>query len=330
MNKKAVICGCDTLPVRSLNIMLQSVGYDLLMLTDKAMDRLKSKGYTGGVWAEMLNNMGYVPASMPAADERDLLDCDLYLDIKRKDADSMIKLYPRLEGKTAVYLINGGGDDYVKYGDYYPTITNNMLVEKAFKCWTPFDNVHNIQPRGKRKSFDPPMGLLHNAYNWGFGSILDRVIERTGLRVFGSYDSPMGIITNDRVGAYLNEALCFVHMKASDCPGFALYEAFASATPVVVTDLFIERMKYHDMYVDGLTCLTWGKGSYEVSGERIVEYIDKTAGLMVDQIADCVRRLKNPKLNHEIGMEGHERWKALTEWTDEKRDALHAFLKKNL
>ena len=325
---KAIVCGCDTHPVRSLALMLRSVGFEVKMLTDQAMARLAECGYTGGVTSELLKNMGYVDAGLPPADEKDLEDCDLYVDIKVPDADSMLRLYPRLTGRTAIFLINGGGDAYVTYGEHYPVITTNFHVaSNAFQCYMPFDNLHGLVPRETPAVPDPPMGLLHNAKNWGFGSILERVIERTGVRIYGSYDSPAGLLPNDKVGERLSKSLCFIHMKASDCPGYALYEAFATATPVVVTDLFIERMKYRDLYQDGKTCLTWGKGSYEICGERIVEYIDKTADQMVEQIAGCVERLKDPELNRRIGLVGHEAWKKKTAWTDARRRKFEKFLK---
>lgn len=325
---KAVVCGCDTHPVKSLALMLRSVGFDVKMLTDDSMQKLAKRGYTGGVSAEMLKNMGYVAAGLPWADERDLEDCDLYIDIKVPDADSMLKIYPRLAGKTAIFLINGGGDDYVTYGDHYPVITTNFLVEKnAFQCYMPFDNVHNIQPRNPRETFDPPIGLLHNARNWGFGVIMDRVIARTGVRIFGSYGSPMGILPNEKVGEYLQSALAFVHLKASDCPGYALYEAFAAGCPVVVTELFIERMKYRGLYVDGKSCLTWGKTSFRVEESKILETIDASADTMVEEIAAICEKLKNPALNWEIGMAGHQAWRKQTDWTDEKRNLFERFLR---
>lgn len=326
---KAVVCGCDSHPVRSLALMLKSVGFDVKMLTDKAMEGLAKRGYTGGVTAELLKNMGYVDAGLPPAEASDLDDCDLYVDIKVPDADSMLKIYPRLSGRTAIFLINGGGDAYLTYGDHYPVITTNFLVRSnAFQVYMPFDNFQGLVPRAKRETFEPPMGLLHNAKNWGFGVILDRVIERTGLRIYGSYASPAGLLPNEKVGEELSKSLAFVHMKASDCPGYALYEAFATATPIVVTELFIERMHYHDLYLDGKTCLTWGKGSFKkLDEDKFQEFIDASADSMTDQITDCVERLKDPVLNRKIGLAGHELWKKKTAWTDARRRQFESFLK---
>lgn len=328
MSLKAVVTGCDTHPVKSLALMLRSVGFEVSMLSDRAITQLSKRGYKGGVTAELLKNMGYVDAGLPLVGPESLETCDLYVDIKVPDADAMIKIYPRLEGKTVIFLINGGGDEYVTYGDHYPVITTNFHVaSNAFQVYMPFDNVHNLVPREKLKTFEPPMGLLHNAKNWGFGHIMDEAIKRTGVRVFGSYGSPMGILPNDKVGDYLSRSLAFVHLKASDCPGYALYEAFATATPVVVTDLFVERMKYRDLYIDGETCLAWGKDSFVVEDGRIKEFMVAKSEKMVQDIVDCLERLKDPEYNYQLGMAGYRKWKEKTEWTEEKRLALLKFLR---
>lgn len=333
---KAVVTGCDTHPVKSLALMLRSVGFEVSMLSDDAIRKLsksrhpQGNSYKGGVTAELLKNMGYVPAGLPLVGPEALETCDLYIDIKVPDADAMIQMYPRLKDKTIIFLINGGGDEYVKYGDHYPVITTNFHVaSNAFQVYMPFDNVHNLVPREKQVSFEPAMGLLHNPYNWGFRHILDTVIEKTGVRIFGSYEAPMGILPNEKVGDYLSKSLAFVHLKASDCPGYALYEAFATATPVVVTDLFIERMKYRDLYIDGETCLTWGKTSFTVKEDgRIEEYMEREKDTMVNEIVDCLEKLKDPEYNYQIGMAGYRKWKEMTEWTPEKRLELIKFLRK--
>lgn len=327
---RAVVTGCDTHPIRSLAMMLKSVGYEVSMLTDEAMDKLRKRGYPGGVDANMLNGMGYVNAGLPSATETDLETCDLFVDIKKVDADAMLKLYPRLVGKTIIFLINGGWDDYEDYGDFYPVVTSNFWVKtNAFKVYMPFDNIHNLQPREKITEFEPPIGLLHNARKWGFGHIIDEVMARTGLRVYGSYDSPAGMLTNDKVGEKLSKALCFIHLKASDCPGYALYEAMASGVPVVVTELFIDRMQFSGMYVKEKTCLTWGREAYEITNNdrrKIVEHMYDKAGTMIEGIVRAVERLKDPELNYEIGHRGYEHWKSLTEWNEKKQEQFKKFL----
>jgi len=324
---KAVVTGCDTHPVRSLALMLKSVGYEVKMLGDFEMNRLAKRGYTGGVQAKLLKKMGYVNAGLDVGRIEDLDDCDVFFDIKVSDAQSMVDIFPRLEDKTRVFLINGGGDQYVDYSDHYPVVTSNFHVKqgkhKPFQCYMPFDNVQGLKPK-KWPGDLPPIGLLHNAKGWGFKHIMDRVRDKTGLRVYGSYGSPDGLLPNNRVGEELTNSMCFVHLKASDCPGYALYEAFATATPVVVTDLFIERMKFHELYENDVTCLTWGKGSYKVTGEDIVEYMEEKADAMVEQIADAVNKLEDVEDSMRIGEAGYERWRKLTDWTHEKK---HAFAK---
>ena len=45
---KAVMTGIDTKPAESLALMLESVGYEVFMLTDKAMEGYSKGGYKGG------------------------------------------------------------------------------------------------------------------------------------------------------------------------------------------------------------------------------------------------------------------------------------------
>lgn len=330
MNKRAILAGIDTHPANSLALALRSVGYDVAMLSDKAMDELKKHGYEGGVRHEMLGNMGYHGLNMPIVELAALDGADMFVDLKKRDLDAFLAARPEFAGKVLCYLINGGGDDYVNYGRYYPTITNNRLTEgNVFWWWPPFDNVHGLVPRPERMEFDPPLALLHAAHNWGFGHILQQVIDQADLRVYGSYGSPMGIIRNDKLGEYLSTALAFVHPKASDAPGYALYEAFASAVPVVATQLLVERMRMQDLFEDEKTCLLWGKTSYVVEGDRIIEFMEREKDVMIAEICASLERLKDPVLNSRIGMMGYKRWRALTEWTPEKQAAFGEFLKKN-
>lgn len=326
---RALLAGIDTHPANSLALMLRSIGYEPYMLSDRAMDALEKQGYSGGVRRGLLKDMGYLEPNMPYTDE---VEGDLFIDLKIQDVQSFLNVRPDFEGKAMVYLINGGWDGYEDYGRFFPTITNNFWVQgNAFHVWSPLDNVLNLAPR-ETPGKEPPMGLLHNAWNWGFGSILDQVVKLTGLRVYGAYRSPMGVIRNDRVGEYLSKSLCFIHMKANDCPGWATYEAFATATPLVITKLFVTRMKFGELYEDGETCLMWGKTSFEQDpkDERIIkEFIDREAPRMVEEICEAVEKLKDPEYNRKIGMQGYERWKKLTAWAPAKVDQFRNFFKQN-
>jgi len=319
---RAVLTGMDTKPAMSLALMLESIGYEVFMLTDSAMKNYHKKGYTGGVEAALLKNMGYAVADIKPTES---VEGDIFFDLKLKDLQSMLKIHPELNG--ALYVINGGWDDYEDYGNYFPTITNNFWIKNAFHVYSPM--VGKPMKVKDKPGTEPPIDLLHNAYNWGFGTYLDDIIAKTGLRVFGSYGSPMGLIHNDDVEEYLHKTIAFVHIKSSDCPGWALWEAFATGTPVVVPSLFIKRMHFEDLYIDGETCVTWGDNLFEdILHEPGIfkEFIDREMPKAIEELTQKVEKLKDPEYNTKIGMGGHKKWKELTEWTEAKQQALKDYL----
>lgn len=332
---KAVLTGIDTHPAHSIALMLRSVGFDVFILSDVAIHALQSRGYKGGVEHEYLKSMGYSPANIPQVGVEALDDCDLFVDLREQYIDSFLKVCPRLEGKVLQFLINGGRDDYDSCGFKYPVATANMWVGgEAFKCYPPFDNVHGLKPRSRLSSYEPPIGLLHNAYNWGMKYLINPLIDKTGVRLYGSYGSPAGMLPNKDIGPVLATALCFIHPKSNDCPGYALYEAFASGVPIVCTELLPDRMKFHDLYEDDVTCLMWGRRGRNYNEEDaptgiIRDWFEATQKDLLEQIVACVEILSDPVENERIGMGGYERWRKLTEWTPHKKDAFAEFLSRN-
>lgn len=320
---RAVLTGIDTHPANSIALILRSVGYEVFMLSDVGLSKLRSKGYTGGVEQALLRSMGY---HEPNVEFTDNPEGDIFVDLKLKDAQSYKSIFP--EAKVILYPINGGYDDYEDYAEYFPTITNNFWIKNAFHVYSPLDNVNNLKPKSEVGK-EPPIDLLHNAYNWGMKSYIDDIRNNTGLRIFGSYGSPDGMIKNTQVGEYMTNANSFVHIKASDCPGWALWEAFATATPVVVMSLFVKRMHFEDLYIDGETCLTWGDNIFEQDEKdpRIIkEFVDEQMPIALKELYQKVAKLKDPVYNRKIGMQGYEAWKKATEWTEEKRLKLCDYL----
>lgn len=329
----AVLSGIDTHPANSIALMLRSVGYRVVMLNDKAIEMLQKRGYTGGVKREMLDEMGYDQPNVDAwVDETALETCELFVDLKTKDIDSAVALYPRLKERSVHFLINGGRDDYENAGFSYPVVTANQWVQgQAFKCYLPFENIHNLEPRRQleRREMKMPIGLLHNAWNWGFRSLIPDVIRETGLLIYGHYNSPAGMLPNNQIKEKLETAQCFVHMKANDCPGYALYEAFAAGIPIVLPELMIHRMRYGELFINRQTCLTWGATSFKIEEDKILEFMDREKENMVKEIDGLVRELRDPEFNYKLGLAGHQKWKQLTDWTTKKRDDFRHFLKEN-
>lgn len=316
--------GIDTKPAESLALMLESIGHEVKMLTDQAIERYNREGYTGGVTQNLLKSMGYSEARIEMVDTVD--DADMFVDLKKHDLDSMLKLRPHLKG--LLYVINGGADGYDNWGKYYPTITNNFWIDNAFQVWSP--PVDGLEPDPTIERTEPPIDLLHSARGWGFRSWINKIMDATGVRIHGDGDSPHPKLQNTEVGDYLKKSLCFLHIKASDCPGWALYEAFSTATPVVVPDLFVARMKFPDLYIDGETCMTWGKTLFKQDKKDpkiITEFIDQEMPQAIEEMKEIMEKLKDPEFNRKIGEAGHKKWKELTEWTPKKQEALKQYLK---
>lgn len=318
---KVVLSGIDTKPAQSLTLMLESIGYEVSMLSDPAMARYRHKGYTGGVDKGLLDSMGYPSHQIPIVETVE--GADIFVDLKIHDLRTMLKIHPEVRG--VLYPINGGYDDYEHYGLHFPTITNNFWIQNAYHVYSPM--VGDFKPK-EQMGTEPPVDLLHNAFNWGFKSYVQEIVDKTGVRVYGSYGSPAGLLNHKDVEKTLINANSFVHIKSSDCPGWALWEAFATATPVVVMGLFIARMKFEDLYIDGETCITWGDCIFEQDKEdpRIIrEFMDKMPEAM-EELYVKLELLKDPEYNMKIGRQGHELWKKKTEWTEEKKKALVDYL----
>lgn len=329
---KAVFSGIDTHPANSLALALRSVGYECVMLGDPALKTLRNKAYIGGVGADGLMSMGYVPPNMPYVGLDALDTADVFIDLKTKWLDSFKKMYPDMP--VIHYLINGGADDYENCGFEYPVVTNNMWVQgEAFCEWLPFDNVHNLEPRMKAtEPFEPPIGLIHNVKGWGFGFMVNEAVKELNLRIFGA-GSPMGPLRNDRLQEIFAKTIANVHLKSNDCPGWALIETMYSGVPLVVPEMMLDRMRMRDMYENNVNCLTWGADFYEkevtVKTGRVREWMAEHGSEMVAEIKELLKRLEDPEENYRIGIAGYERCKKLLAWTDDKRVRFANFLKNN-
>lgn len=88
-------------------------------------------------------------------------------------------------------------------------------------------------------------------------------------------------------------------------------------------------MKFPDLYIDGETCLTWGKTLFKQDKKDpriITEFIDQEMPTAIEEMKEIMEKLKDPEYNKKIRMAGHKKWKELTEWTPEKQEALKKYL----
>jgi len=281
----------------SLRIMLESIGFEV----EQEMDRTSDL-----VIAKLLYNEYNIDKS--TCDEY-----DIYAAVKPEQLEN--KKNPLL------FLINGGKRSVTDYG--YPTITSNFNIEQGFVDYVPWFNRLGIKPREKLKEFEKPIGFLHGGYGWGFARYFPAL--ESSVDIYG-WRSPEGLIPQFTVRDKLAKAKCFVHLKSNDAPGYALYEAFASGVPIIVPQYFINATRFQDMFIDGETCLVFGKDAESLRDDttrETKEHYDK----IINEIKDHIKRLSDPDENYRIGINGLFNWKKLTRWTSEKANKLKSYLK---
>lgn len=284
----------------SIRIMLESVGFGVEREPNRDSEYIAQ-------------SLVYLPYDIPLAKEK---DCDLYVAVKPEEL--------RKEGKNLLFFINGGNHGENDFG--VPTVTANFYFDKAFKCYVPWFNRLGIIPRQKLPKYDKPIGLVHGGRGWGFARYFPALEHDIDL--FGR-SCPGGILPQYAVKQKLSTAQCLVHLKSCDAPGYALYEAFASATPIVVSQFFVNNTRYHDLFIDGETCLIFGKGYEKYHHGSAADEPREVYEGVIQEIRDCIRRLADSEENYRIGTNGLFKWRELTRWTSTKRDALREYLSYN-
>ena len=278
--------------VHSIRIMLESVGFEVVRERDREAEYVKE-------W------LVYEPYDVPETSDK---ECDLYVHVKPE----------KLREGGLLFFINGGSHGDNDFG--VPTVTSNFYIKNAFKTYVPYFNRHGIKPR-ETTQYKKPIGLLHGGFGWGFKRYFGGLEPH--VDIWGS-KSPKGILPQIEVRKMLNETLCFVHMKSNDAPGYALYEAFASAVPIIVPRFFVNNTMFHDLFIDGETCLMFDNDDASAKEET-----KEQTGEVVERIVRLIERLKDPDENYRIGMNGLFKWRELTRWTPEKRDKFAEYLKQN-
>lgn len=281
--------------IHSIRIMLESVGFKCEMeWTREAL--LMGQSYMYEPF-DIPKNKGGTP--------------DLYVAVKT----DMFK-----EGlKNLLFLINGGSRGKNDFG--VPTVTSNFYFNKAFRTYVPWYNRFSIKPREKLVEYEKPVGFLHGGYGWGFSRYFPRLREY--VDVWG-HRSPCGVLPQIAVKDKLAKTLAFVHLKSQDAPGYALYEAFASATPIILPRFFVQNTMFQDLFIHEETCLMFDNNDKAARDET-----DSERQAVIDQITGFLERLKDPEENYRIGVNGLFKWRELTRWTSEKRDKFEEYLKQN-
>lgn len=341
--RRALLQVADTGPLESLVVMLRAVGYECYLPSDELRSELRELGGLVLAPRDLQRGMGYEkPMELPEADS--VRGVDLFVDVKAHQThDRLVREYPNLEKRVLWYRINGGrpevvpgcGDEvdppcpvltpnqwyklageptwsreeYTWIGSNVPTPWRKGLREGRFYvCWPPFRRFHLYGPREQPRT--APICLVHNVNGWGYGALVPSVRD-LGVKVYGDR-SPDGLLHHATARHLLKSALAYVHLKSNDAPGYALYEALASACPVVCTRRLVWRCRMHELLAADDTCLVFDRETHDGLSAEDVENCTTEVARHLDRLADSAESLR-------IGNAGQSRLRKLM-W-DEKRDA---------
>lgn len=289
--------------------MLQEVGHECALPSRALRDHLRSRGFDTVLEIDdLVRNMGYErPMALPETDDLD----GILVDVKaHRNAKKLRKQ------KMLWYRINGGKPEHVPgRGDELnppcPVITPNRWYDGhpgAYSCWPPFYRWSEYQR--ERSADGPPLCFVHNARGWGYAALFEVFREQFGLRIHGE-GSPDGLIPHREVPTLLSRARAYIHLKSSDAPGYALYEAMAAGCPVICTRRLIWKCKMQELLEPGKTCLVFDRPTHDgITAEEIIECRNEVAEYLKSNI-------------EHIGAAGRKRLLELM-WTD--REGLRGFL----
>ncbi len=333
--KTAILQVADTGPLESLVVMLRSAGYECKLVDDRLQGELRALGCDNVTTIRgLVENWGYEqPFPLPTAEPDDMHDADLYVDVKaHRNGPRVIARWPELRGRVLWYRINGTEPEHVinQNGDHgdevnleFPVLTPNLWYRScpstnkqckpgtprganwggmAYPCWPPYVRFDEHPPRNQAP-FTAPLCLVHNVAGWGFGPVCD-AFRALGIAVHGR-GSPDGLLPHRDALARLRSALCMVHMKSSDSPGYALYESVAAGCPVVCSRRLPWRNRMEELFEDGVTCLMYDVAHH--GPHDVAECEREVRGHLV--------RLADPRENARIARNARERLSELM-WSD--------------
>ena len=334
----------DTGPLESLAVMLRAISIEPVLPNRAIRDRLRAIGCdTVLEISDLVRSWGYEqPFEMAEAGLNDMRRRDvIYVDVKaHRSYAKVVKEWTNLEGRVLWYRINGGKPEHVinERGDHgdevnppCPVLTPNQWYHEqgyktAYAFWPPFHRVHEyhekrIHDNHNKNKYDNPICLLHNANGWGYGALIDVMRERFGLRIHG-VGSPDGLINHREVSIRLSSALCMIHLKSSDAPGYAIYEALAAACPIICTRRLIWRCRMEELLIPGETCLVFDRETHDgLTAEDVVN--------CTNEVAQHIKTLSNIDENRRIGEAGCAKLKELMWSATKDALALVDFFKRN-
>lgn len=188
---------------------------------------------------------------------------------------------------------------------------------RAYTCWPPFHQFSRYfdsygRVRGTPEDpYEDPICLIHNLVGWGYRDLVSSM-SALNVKCYGA-GSPDGLIPHSVVPHTLSRAVAYVHLKSSDAPGYALYEALAAACPVICTRRLIWRCRMQDLLIPGKTCLVFDRETHDGLTEE-------DARQCTAEVAAHLALLRSdPDENRRIGMNGYQRLREVM-WSAEKKE----------
>lgn len=254
-------------------------------------------------------------------------------------------LWYRINGGKAEHVVNERGDMGNEANPPCPVLTPNQwyshetlldssnefsdalstqklirLRERSYACWPPFVRFGEYAyPRPHvphrdydrmvlREKYTAPICLVHNFQGWGYGPLL-AVAKEFGTRIHG-VRSPDGLLQHREVKIQLSQCLAYLHLKSSDAPGYALYEALASACPVVCSRRLIWKNRMEGLLIPGETCYVFDRPTHDpISQEEVAE--------CRKEIGAALRALSSSQENIRVGENGRKRLQELM-WSKDR------------
>jgi hypothetical protein len=333
MSKVAILQMADAGPAESTALMLRCAGYDVYLPDKKLRDELRRVGCDTVLSPrDLTRGMGYDPVDIPEIGTEGMNRCDLYCDVKgHRNYERVVRRWSRLANRVLWVRINGGRPEHVvnERGDHgdevnppCPVLTPNLWYaedgpwrDRSYACWPPFVRFGEYYDKWGRADnrtafvYRPPVCLIHNVGGWGYGPLVSP-LRQLGVRVYGN-GSPDGLLPHEIIPQKLSAALCVVHLKSSDAPGYAILESLAAACPVVCTRRLIWRCKMESLLVPGETCLVFDRETHDALTADDVHSC-------TTEVAAHLDRLRDPAENRRVGEAGRSRLQSVM-W-NEARD----------
>lgn len=278
MSKLAILQMSDTPQIESSALMLRSAGYEVMVPSLNLCRELQAMGLEVVVPIESAMSYGCdaLDPTIGRATAADVARADLWADIKINNFARVWRKWPHLTKRSVFWRVNGGipehcinsrGDHGDERNPPAPAVTANLWYSSAacasrdrnYTFWPPYPRMKDYDP-ARRDTDPPPAGppvcFCHSVRGWGFGAIVGECLEM-GIKIYG-VNSPAGKVPHSEVPNILANSLCMVHIKSSDCPGWALYEGHLSGNLVILPEWLVAMGGMYDLYKNGETCITYG------------------------------------------------------------------------